>query len=510
MVHQLEVKEILGLHWFRPTPVKILMVTDGGGSFDTGAGFGLGRVIDAMRSDPWWWTRFDITTAHRSTGAAYGNPAVPHHNNFRFVGTGFPAGMNLQQFDQIWLFGVLRTGIAPVLSAAERDALLTFMNGGGGIFATGDHDDLGASLCSEIPRVRYMRKWTPGGVAGTPPPVSGPTRHDTLREGPTAGYQFNDQSDAVPQVISPRMYFAGWYPVSPWFRRRRPHPVLCGRTGILNVLPDHMHEGEIVVPSSVAGNAEWPMGVAPEVIADATILPHSTDGDPVNGKKFGVLGAYDGHRASVGRIVVDATWHHWFNINLVGFPVASAEYEKIRNYYWNVGLWLARPATIQSMFNKAIYGFPWTVVFKELDAKMPLHVLGSYGIDAIGRRASQCAVSQFLIWRYPRPLRELVWEIEDKFPVPPNPPDPPPFREIYLHEEFAMGGMLQAMMASFPGHTPPKEMPDERKLAALVDEGLSAGLKEWTRFTREGSRYTEKILHRLQELGLHEREMAGV
>jgi hypothetical protein len=95
--------------------------------------------------------------------------------------------------------------------------------------------------------------------------------------------------------------------------------------------------------------------------------------------------------------VVDATWHHWFNINLVGFPAVSAEYEKIRNYYWNVGLWLARPATIQSMFNKAVYGFPWTVVFKELDAKIPIHVLGSHGIDAIGRRASQCAVSQFLI-----------------------------------------------------------------------------------------------------------------
>jgi hypothetical protein len=53
-------------------------------------------------------------------------------------------------------------------------------------------------------------------------------------------------------------------------------------------------------------------------------------------------------------------------------------------------------------------------------------------------------------------------------------------------------------------------MPDERKLVALVDEGLSAGLKEWTRFTREGAKYAEKLLHRSQELGLQEKAMVGV
>jgi hypothetical protein len=38
-------------------------------------------------------------------------------------------------------------------------AILNFMNSGGGVFATGDHYKLGACLCGAIPRVRSMRKW---------------------------------------------------------------------------------------------------------------------------------------------------------------------------------------------------------------------------------------------------------------------------------------------------------------------------------------------------------------
>jgi hypothetical protein len=75
--------------------------------------------------------------------------------------------------------------------------------------------------------------------------------------------------------------------------------------------------------------------------------------------EFGVLGAYDGHRQTVsrqklGRIAVDATWHHWFH-NILGFNKTSARYYKIRNYWWNVAHWLARPAMQRSMYNNAVY-----------------------------------------------------------------------------------------------------------------------------------------------------------
>jgi hypothetical protein len=37
---------------------------------------------------------------------------------------------------------------------------------------------------------------------------------------------------------------------------------------------------------------------------------------------FGTVGVYDGHQANVGRIAVDSTWHHFFDINLIGDPIA--------------------------------------------------------------------------------------------------------------------------------------------------------------------------------------------
>jgi hypothetical protein len=33
-----------------------------------------------------------------------------------------------------------------------------------------------------------------------------------------------------------------------------------------------------------------------------------------------VAAAYDGHRVDLGRSVTDPTWHHFFNINLWGYP----------------------------------------------------------------------------------------------------------------------------------------------------------------------------------------------
>jgi len=487
-VFELETKYFLERPWFlRPTRVRILIVTDGSGSFDSTASFGLGLAIAAMRSDPWWWTRFDITTAHRTTGTPSADATVEHHDNFRF--DALPAGLSLDDFDQIWLFGVLRAGASP-LSNAEIAVVRGFMDSGGGVFATGDHEDLGASLSSELPRIREMRKWKAGGPAGTPPPQSGFQRHDTVREGPTPGYQFNDQSDAVPQQIQPRLYplWSGF----PWQARSAPHPVLCGRNGIIRVLPDHMHEGHIVRPASVAGASDWPNGLGPDVIAWATVIPHTnTDGHgPVQGRSFGVLGAYDGHRENVGRIVVDATWHHWFNINLLGFPAGSTDYADIKNYFWNVGLWLARPATIESMFNRVSYGILWSAELIELSPKTPLAVLGAVAHDAIGKRASRCTVREWLYPRFPIHIREAIVHL----PIPE--PDPP-FRGPHLYEEFTIGGITQRLLEEYSPLDPPKTAPSERVVAALVDEGIARGWKAYARFEHDSAEHMREFFARI-------------
>jgi len=122
------------------------------------------------------------------------------------------------------------------------------MNGGGGVFATGDHGALGVCLSGSIPRARSMRLWgdTSPNDALNEVSMTGPRRNDTNRIGPSAGSQFNDQSDVVPQPISPKMY-QRWTGL---WRYSYPHPLLCGPRGVIRVLPDHPHEGQCVLPAN--------------------------------------------------------------------------------------------------------------------------------------------------------------------------------------------------------------------------------------------------------------------
>lgn len=484
-----ELEEVASLHHIiRLVPrVKILIVTDGSGSFDATRSFGLGRVINEMASDPWWWVRFEITTAHRRNDLTFAATAT--HKSFNFATP--PVALNT--FDQIWLFGVESFG---AISAAEVTALTTFMNNGGGIFATGDHEDLGAPICADLPRISKMRRWRTGGPAGTPPPVAGPNRHDTLREGPTVDYQFEDQSDNTPQVIAPTRYYDP-FNYSIFKRRWRPHPVLCGRNGIINVLPDHMHEGWIVAPTVSAASAEWPGGVGPEVIAQAHVFSHHTSrpvpnqttfDDVTNAKDFGVLGAYNGHPQGVGRIVVDATWHHWFNINLMGFDTSSAHYDKIRNYFWNVGVWLAPPAKQTAMFHAAIYGLIWVQPFNELTSKLDSIYLGFTGIDALGRRASQCMATEWIINHLPSKLREPLKTL----PWPP-PPDPP-YRVFEHIRELAFGNALREVMRNFGPESGNANTPEAGELAAVVQRGLVGGVGELLKLEARGLEQTKRML----------------
>ena len=66
--------------------------------------------------------------------------------------------------------------------------------------------------------------------------------------------------------------------------------------------------------------------LAPELIATSSIVGGRASVDvkgPVSPRSFGAIGAWDGHRVSRGRVVVDATWHHFFNINLTGDPFST-------------------------------------------------------------------------------------------------------------------------------------------------------------------------------------------
>jgi hypothetical protein len=402
------------IRFWLPCTVRVLIVTDGS-DFTMGGGFSLGRVIQAITTNLPHFVTVNVTTAFHHSAPGSG----ADENSLDF------SAHNLAQYDAIWFFAVARGSAA--YNPGELTAIWNFMQGGGGVFATGDHENLGEALCGGIPRVRSMRRWFWPGTGPNGEPAAPGSFGDNLET--TVGNDF-DQS---PQVIKPRMYGLGG---RPWFWPRvRPHPVLCGPNGPVRVLPDHMHEGVCEVPSnlsatmSVDGNSvsEYPhrggSPHSPEVIAHAT--------DHNGGADFGVIAAYDGHlvdsiNGGVGRVLVDATWHHYFGMNVDQFadgydivqaniaasivPTAqnlarAAHWEQISAYFRNTAVWLARRPTQDCIRNRGIW-----LIAQHVDVLMAFHqdlkihpdVLGYYldigrkARDVFNRIAPQCSLDVLL------------------------------------------------------------------------------------------------------------------
>jgi hypothetical protein len=398
-----------------PKPnIQILMVTDGKydhwASFGPGdprdGYFGLGELIRTLAAPSNYPVTFTVTKAHRDQDPGQFQLLSPEDQ--ALLTPEFPANFkfdehDLSVYDQIWLFGVGDSnGETELLSNDELQSVHEFMEGGGGVFATGDHQELGSPLCGKAPRVSSMRKWY---VSGVPSQLVAPdglnaSRIDTLRHNPSdppaAGapvFNFDDQSDDIPQQIFPTSYPIFDNDTISYFIV---HPLLDHPSGVVDVLPDHMHEGEIVNPADIdlqkqlrfkgAPFDEYPkdangIRVRPFIVATGQTFAHITaatehhNTDPNNSveipRSFGIIGAYDGRLTGrgTGRVVVDSTWHHFFDINLIGDPLAPAPknqgflasgnglvaLDKIKRYYRNIGLWLAREAVQKTRFAYAVY-----------------------------------------------------------------------------------------------------------------------------------------------------------
>ncbi|MCY7350989.1 MAG: hypothetical protein LH606_10010 [Cytophagaceae bacterium] len=507
--------------YLRPCRVKILMVVDASISFSHSY-FGLSHVLDVLRNNPEFYVKFDVTRAHRNTDNFKPNQATdpiawsrygPHFEGFRFTQPNF----NLNDFDQVWFYGFYGEGHPTGLNDAELELLSRWMDNGGGVFATGDHFNLGAALCSRIPRVRSMRKWT---AAQGVPPANSPIRHDTLLKGSNANYTFDDESDDQPMRITPKRYLlSSW---SPFLRRSRPHPVLCGQDGVIDILPDHPHEGEVLDTSEINLTGKFGFGsylnqdeypnsgaAAPERIARAFIQGDHQPTDfkgSVNAKSFGVIGAYDGHQADdanqkPGRVVVDSTWHHWFDVNLIGRPITNLDsfpmngtnpktqgflatpaglqaLSRIDNYFRNVAVWLSPKTKQRCMLKRATWGIVLRYpLIERLDPKMPIWELGGTAYDALGQRAGQCIMSGWLLEVLPRDLLKI-------FDVPPFPePNPcltcPPFELI---ERYVLGGITRELLElgykMDDGAVDEKREMDERSVTEAFNQGAARGIGE--------------------------------
>jgi hypothetical protein len=396
------------LRW-GPANIRVLIVTDGA-YYDEIQGFGVGIFLkdafDRTHPEHPSYARFQFSHAtHQNQYPGNYNPD-PGFDRIQLT----PDKLN--GFDELWLFGV-KTG-APYLLAPEIAAVEAFMDGGGGVLAMGDHEDLGLGLCGQIKRVRSMRKWW----FQSPPPPPGMqvaphstdlSRNDTVHAvNPGGDVNLGDQNDATPQTIFPNYrYTWSW-----WHPRRRlkyPHPVLCGPRGAIRVMPDHAHEGDCILPDATFV-AEYPGGVPVEVIARGrNVVGRTKAGYTVTDpREFGLIGVWDGHdaRAEKGRVLVDSTWHHWFNINLVGLRAENGiEYKDILAYFRNVGIWLAPKSKQAAMRRAGSLVFmlspsmiEHTLTLREFRADA-IYRLGVYARDVLGRIAPQCQSSAwFIFW----------------------------------------------------------------------------------------------------------------
>ncbi|MDB5070396.1 MAG: hypothetical protein JWM87_1507 [Candidatus Eremiobacteraeota bacterium] len=365
--------------------IRVLVVTDGDRftyNPPSGGNFSIRTLVNAFLNST--VPSISVATAHRR-GADRNETNATIFGNFVFTQT------NLSNYDVIWLIGDegfnqhFERGSA--LTDDEKIVLADFMEGGGGVFAVGDHDGIGASMCGDLLRVRTMRKWfeydhvpagfpanwsTGGYVGGTP---QGIARADTLQPDSADGqFYFDGQSDPRPQPVT--------FPPGPV------HQILQGPNGPIAFFPDHMHEGEAIelpdgspfLTGTVSYNGathgartytEYATVAAngyrerPKVLARGTeIAGHTTllGGAafvPTDGKTIGLLSAYDGHNVNVGRVLIGSTFHHYLDINLIGNPGTSSTtpgagptgsdlglppdvLAGIVAYYQNAVVWLAR------------------------------------------------------------------------------------------------------------------------------------------------------------------------
>lgn len=462
--------DVLYPWWRPPAKVRILMYADGEICFSGGRFGGLQYVKTLLESRLSPYADFEITTAHRN-----GDPCDSASRPAKLTDLEI-----LNRFDEIWFFGFERE---PDLNEEEEALLEHFMGPDvrGGILVTGDHENRGRSIAGQITRAGKMRQY--------PAPKSEPPKwNTTIEEGPDDNDVFdaNDQYDDRAQKIR-LTRFTQWTPLG-FSCRFRPHPVMCGPDGPIDVFPDHQHEGEAVTPEKPDAD-EWPMinghQELPVVIAWGKIKEPCAD---KFGQEIGLVSAYNGHQVGVGRIIADSSWHHWFDINLLGLPgrcppdsyagfdatpEGRAVLRKLDAYFLNCAIWLAPPDRQAEMRRDAWWSILWTDRIAELSIYHPIWHLGAEALGTLGLYTSSGIALEWVLnipafkkWVSNQPLSKIT----DQFQLLSLP-----------FEQYVAGGIILELMRQVGPADPerrfPNEPPPDEVLERVINEGVDRGMK---------------------------------
>jgi hypothetical protein len=274
----------------------------------------------------------------------------------------------LNKFDELWVFGRHQINLPVLLgNPAQPEMELTLPEVGAlrewmlthGVLITGDHSNqnpitpnsdhstylnLGRALGHKIPRARELRLWQG-------PPTT--DRDDFFNtQTPDGEHDIEDEilgADGLAQALTLDKIDGNVHRLF-WKNIRQTDGGITFEP--IEVFPDHLHEGAAIVPSSFG--EDWPGTARPLQVASGF--------DRRTSKLLPVVIAYDGG-TDAGRIVADSTWHHYFNVNLSGFPKSADDeplpgtpFDDIAQYYVNLALWLA-PKEVRYAMPLAVFSF---------------------------------------------------------------------------------------------------------------------------------------------------------
>lgn len=446
----------LAIRWKLKTHIGILVVVDTEIATQPGVGFGIGSVIEYIRGATVGCMRFRVDIALRNGEAqsvvASPPPFGPKYRGFRFNMKDGATDV-IDKYEQVWCFG-FKPSNSGSLSDAEIDQSTRFPASDaelaklanwmdqrqGGLFGTGDHHFLGASMCRRIPRLGTMRRWT---NADGVPPIGSPARIDTLRPpspafmpgapgGPLPMHNDPEQGDHTPQPIQWVAWQTSLWPI---FWKKRPHPVLCHPTlGPIDIMPDHAHEGLCVETANIPANRtfnfdgkknrpEYPNAIGggpkplPQIIAYGSTLGHPPynfgKGPQPARSSFPMISVYDGHLAGVGRVATDSTWHHWMDVNIDDFKTANNNiWKKISRYFLNLAVWLNPPnISTGCLWYSAVLSHFQYPGFEEYWVKRPTLELGNALRRHLSKLYGPCWVTERIWWEIILVRKLWPWEI---------------------------------------------------------------------------------------------------
>jgi len=406
----------------KPT-IRVLIYTDDPNKIREDGNFGIREFRKQLAAHPTAFANVDLRpVVSRNSG-----PNLNQHAD-RTI----DAELNQNLYHEVWFFGLHQIkkdkyrfqfpgggGPRSELNGDEVTALEQWMrvdpadgSKGIGVLISGDHANpppdkqaisgatkfcppnldhktflsLGRALGINVPRAQLLRVWE------GPPTHCEEDSFNTLFPPP-------NEIDASPQQLTLPRFDQNGNP-NP---AGEPHNVFRGKNGEwIQVLPDHEHEGAVVVPKDFPEDV-WPstgkIQPVPKYIAFGT--------DHRTGRRLNLLAAYDGDAVGLGRIISDSSWHHYLNFNLERLSADHLDVpaaDQIGLFYSNLVVWLA-PQQVRTRMANAM--FTWLATHPRMIEEMSAGALniGNLALRLLREVASDCEINELLVAACPENLR---------------------------------------------------------------------------------------------------------